>query len=189
LARDLAKEDPVLVQVGSSEGQVNPNIEQRIQVLPEKDKMAALLKLLDETGDERVLVFTETKRKADALCQELRADRINASAIHGDKSQDQRDNALKLFRQGKVRVLVATDVAQRGLDIKDINYVLNYDRPKNIEDYTHRIGRTARAGRSGVAITYMTPIRATDNVCMAKDIAAAMRKVNQTPPQQLLNLS
>jgi ATP-dependent RNA helicase DDX5/DBP2 len=188
LARDLAKEDPVLVQVGNTELQVNPLIEQRVEVIEEKDKMQALRDLIDEIGQERILVFTETKRKADALCQELRGDKVSAWAIHGDKTQDQRDTALRLFKEQKTRVLVATDVAQRGLDIKEVNYVLNYDKPKNIEDYTHRIGRTGRAGRQGTAITFMTPVPSTENVRIARDIAKAMRSVNQEPPRQLLNL-
>jgi ATP-dependent RNA helicase DDX5/DBP2 len=188
LARDLAKEDPVLVQVGNTELQVNPLIEQRVEIIDERDKMKALRDIIDEIGQERILVFTETKRKADALCQELRGDKVSAAAIHGDKTQDQRDTALRLFKEQKTRVLVATDVAQRGLDIKEVNYVLNYDKPKNIEDYTHRIGRTGRAGRQGTAITFLTPVPSTDNVRMARDIAKAMRSVKQEPPRQLLAL-
>lgn len=187
LARDLAREDPVLVQVGNTELQVNPNITQQVEVVKDHDKERALLNLLSEhESDERMLVFTETKRKADALCAELRREQIRCAAIHGDKGQDQRDAALDKFKRGHIQVLVATDVAQRGLDIKEVNYVVNYDRPKTIEDYTHRIGRTGRAGRSGTAITFMTPARTTDNTRMAKEIAQAMKSVNQTPPPGLM---
>merc|ERR1712060_570031 len=124
----------------------------------------------NEVGDnQKVLVFTETKRGADSLCRELQYQQFSAAAIHGDKEQRQRDRILSEFRSGHTNVLVATDVAQRGLDIKDVMYVANYDVPKTIEDYTHRIGRTGRAGATGTAVTFFpADVHTPDIVRMAR---------------------
>merc|ERR1719161_827719 len=123
----------------------------------------------------KVLVFTETKRGADALCRELRYQQMSASAIHGDKEQRERDRTLTEFRSGTTNILVATDVAQRGLDIKDVAFVANYDVPKTLEDYIHRIGRTARAGANGTAVTFFPSDEYTpDRIRMARGIMKTM---------------
>merc|ERR1712151_1220753 len=147
------------------------------------DKRRRFLEWMEEgfpsgAAEPRVLVFTETKRGADALCRELRNNQFHAAAIHGDKEQRERDRLLHAFRSGKTNILVATDVAQRGLDIKEVRFVVNYDVPKTMEDYIHRIGRTARAGATGTAITFFGYDRATpDRVRMARGIVTAMRDV------------
>merc|ERR1712048_612362 len=128
------------------------------------------------SSDAKVLVFTETKRGADSLCRELQYQQFSANAIHGDKEQRQRDRILGEFRTGQTPILVATDVAQRGLDIKDVMYVANYDIPKTHEDYIHRIGRTGRAGNKGVAVTFFpADVHTPDVVRMARAIAKTMR--------------
>lgn len=104
----------------------------------------------------RVLVFVETKRGADALCTSLYRERYPCGAMHGDKSQQERDACLRDFRSGKTPIMIATDVAARGLDVKDVRIVINFDMPNNIEDYVHRIGRTGRAGAKGVAVSFFT---------------------------------
>ncbi|KAJ2459839.1 ATP-dependent RNA helicase dbp2 [Coemansia sp. RSA 2424] len=122
-----------------------------------------------------------TKRNADDITRNLRQDGWPALAIHGDKSQSERDWVIREFRSGKSPIMVATDVASRGLDIKDVKFVINYDFPINIEDYVHRIGRTGRAGASGTAITFFT----TENSRSSKDLALILSEANQEVPPQL----
>merc|ERR1712136_705182 len=134
-----------------------------------RDRFMSWIKSVAGDG-ERVLVFTETKRAADALARELQYNQISAAAIHGDKEQRQRDRTLNEFRRGTTNILVATDVAQRGLDIKDVNYVANYDLPKNVEDFIHRVGRTGRAGAKGTAATFFpSDAHSPDVLRMATD--------------------
>ena len=122
------------------------------------EKEEALTMLLDSPQVRTGLIFTATKRNADHLHAALLARGYDVTVIHGDLSQHDRDLALERFRNSKVRFLIATDVAARGLDIEDISHVINYDAPSSPEDYVHRVGRTARAGREGVALTLITPI-------------------------------
>ncbi|HEX6559103.1 MAG TPA: C-terminal helicase domain-containing protein, partial [Longimicrobiales bacterium] len=119
-------------------------------------KPALLIELLKQTNWDQVLVFMARKTGADALLSRLQREGISAEVLHGDKDMKQRRRALDEFANGKVQVLVATDVAQRGLDIEGISHVVNYDVPRNPEDYVHRIGRTGRAGAEGTAVTFMT---------------------------------
>jgi ATP-dependent RNA helicase RhlE len=118
---------------------------------------AALAGLLAESTVERALVFTRTKRGADKVARQLAKDGIPATAIHGNKSQGQRERTLSSFKNGKMRVLVATDIAARGIDVDGITHVVNHDLPEVPETYVHRIGRTARAGARGVAISLCGP--------------------------------
>jgi len=104
---------------------------------------------------EKVLVFVDTKRGVSRICRDLRRGGITADEIHGDKSQNYRVKALESFRNRKIKVLVATDVAARGLDISQVSHVINFQQPKDMESYIHRIGRTGRAGASGRAITFV----------------------------------
>jgi ATP-dependent RNA helicase RhlE len=131
-------------------------VEQSIYSVRTDKKPALLLELLKETHWEQVLVFTARKTGADVLVSRLSAAGISVEVLHGDKDMRHRQRALKSFADGKVQVLVATDVAQRGLDIEGISHVVNYDVPRNPEDYVHRIGRTGRAGAEGTAVTFMT---------------------------------
>ncbi len=111
-----------------------------------------------------MLVFTRTKHGADRVVRHLERDGIESAALHADKTQPQRTRALEDFRSGRVRVLVATDIAQRGLDISGISHVINYDVPQQAEDYVHRIGRTGRAAKEGDAFTFMSP----DEIAMVR---------------------
>ena len=131
-------------------------VEQSVYSVRGDRKAALLIDLLQQTHWEQVLVFTARKTGADALLGRLQAAGISAEVLHGDKDMKQRRRALDEFANGKVQVLVATDVAQRGLDIEGISHVVNYDVPRNPEDYVHRIGRTGRAGAEGTAITFMS---------------------------------
>jgi len=147
--------DPVLVEVARRNATAD-NVQQELYRVHESEKTAALLTVLRERDLKQVLVFVNTKIGCRRLARELQKHGINADAIHGDKSQDERTKALDGFKQGTIDVLVATDVAARGLDIVELPAVINYDVPYAPEDYVHRIGRTARAGLSGLAITIAT---------------------------------
>jgi ATP-dependent RNA helicase DDX5/DBP2 len=193
LARDFCREDPVKLTIGSEELSMNPNITQQIEVVGDYDKRDRFMNWIRScslAANEKVLIFTETKRGADSLARELQYQQFSANAIHGDKEQRQRDRILGEFRTGETSILVATDVAQRGLDIKDVAYVVNYDVPKTHEDYIHRIGRTGRAGNKGVAVTFFpADVHTPDVVRMARSISKSMRDVQQTPPQSLLEIA
>ncbi len=129
-------------------------IDQHVLHVDGKRKRDLLLRLLDDADMERVIVFTRTKHGANRVAQILDKAGVKSDAIHGNKSQSARQASLGRFRDGKSRVLVATDIAARGIDIDDITHVVNYELPNEPENYVHRIGRTARAGRSGVAISF-----------------------------------
>lgn len=192
LARDFCRADPLKLTIGKQELTVNANIEQQIEVLPEHDKRDRFLDWIktNTIQGEKVLVFTETKRGADALCRDLQYLQLSADVIHGGKHQRQRDRTLADFRAGRTNIVVATDVAQRGLDIENMAYVVNYDVPKTHEDYIHRIGRTGRADAKGTALTFFhADVLTPDMVRMARNISKSMQDVGQTPPRELLELA
>jgi ATP-dependent RNA helicase DeaD len=132
-------------------------IEQRYYMVREENKKAALLRLLEMEEITSALIFTRTKLRAQELSDTLTPLGFHVESLHGDLSQAQRESALKHFRDGKVSILIATDVAARGLDIENVSHVINFDIPANAEDYVHRIGRTGRAGRKGIALSFITP--------------------------------
>ncbi len=148
-------DDPHYVEI-SKRGTAAVTIEQMAYPVAHQFKMPLLLDLLEKEDFDRVLVFTRTKRGADRLSHILEARSHKSNRIHGDRSQSQREAALRSFKNGKTRVLVATDVAARGIDIDSVSHVINYDIPEAPEDYVHRIGRTGRAGNKGRAITLFT---------------------------------
>lgn len=145
--------DPVSVQVAAQSRPVE-RIEQRLIHTPGEEKRDRLVEILTQPDVERAVVFTRTKRGADRVTKALRTAGIEADAIHGNKTQGQRLRALDSFKRGKVLALVATDVAARGIDIDGVSHVINYELPNVPESYVHRIGRTARAGRDGIAISF-----------------------------------
>jgi len=146
-------EDPVKVAVAPSATTVD-SVEERVLFVDEGDKRALLAELLKAPGMNRALVFTRTKHGANRLVKQLGQASVRANAIHGNKSQTARTTALSDFRAGRCRVLVATDIAARGIDVDDITHVVNFDLPNEPESYVHRIGRTARAGAAGTAISF-----------------------------------
>jgi ATP-dependent RNA helicase RhlE len=149
--------DPEIIDA-SRRGTPAGTIHQTAYPVAAHSKTQLLLDLLEREKFERVLVFTRTKRGADRLSHILEARSHKATRIHGDRSQSQREAALRGFKNGKTRVLVATDVAARGIDVDSVSHVINYDVPEAPEDYVHRIGRTGRAGNKGRAITLVTAI-------------------------------
>jgi ATP-dependent RNA helicase RhlE len=147
--------DPVWVEA-APQATVADKVEQKVYSVRSEKKSQLLIELLKETHWDQVLVFTATKAGADVLIVRLERAGIKADVMHGNKDMKQRRKALEAFADGKVQVLVATDVAQRGLDIEGISHVVNYDVPRDPEAYVHRIGRTGRAGASGTAVTFMS---------------------------------
>lgn len=148
---------PEIIEV-SPRGSAAETVEQYAYTVATESKTALLLDLLEKEQSARVLVFTRTKRGAERLSHILQAREHKANRIHADRSQSQRESALRGFREGHTRVLVATDIAARGIDVDSVSHVINYDMPTAPEDYVHRIGRTGRAGKKGLAITLVTPV-------------------------------
>ena len=146
----------MLVEVARSNA-TNENVTQKVYHVAQDDKHALLAQILNETETKQVIVFTKTKLTASRLARQLVREGISADAIHGDKSQAERIQALDAFKQGKINALIATDVAARGLDIDQLPMVINYEIPSAPEDYVHRIGRTGRAGALGIAISLVSP--------------------------------
>ncbi|QSL64619.1 hypothetical protein MERGE_001920 [Pneumocystis wakefieldiae] len=187
LAHDYLK-DFIQVNIGSLDLNVNLDIKQIVEICSEHDKRGKLIKHLEnamEDNDNRILIFVSTKRIADSITKYLRQDGWPALAIHGDKQQSERDWVLNEFRTGKCPIMVATDVASRGIDVKDVKYVINYDYPNSSEDYVHRIGRTGRAGAKGTAVTLFT----TDNAKQARDLLMVLRDSKQEIPPALVEMS
>jgi ATP-dependent RNA helicase RhlE len=149
--------NPKLIEV-SPRGKAAAMVEQTAYPVAQESKTALLLDLLERERFERVLVFTRTRRGAERLSHILSARDHSVNRIHADRTQSQRESALRGFRDGRTRVLVATDIAARGLDVDQVSHVINYDVPSAPEDYVHRIGRTGRAGNQGRAITIVTPV-------------------------------
>lgn len=147
--------DPVEVQVSPSNSTAE-TVEQMVYPVNKKRKRELLAYLIGSRNWQQVLVFTRTREGSDALAKELKLDGIKAASINGDKSQGARQKALDDFKTGKVRALIATDVAARGLDIEQLEQVVNFDMPFKAEDYVHRIGRTGRAGKTGFAVSLMS---------------------------------
>ncbi|KAG9512250.1 P-loop containing nucleoside triphosphate hydrolase protein, partial [Aureobasidium melanogenum] len=186
LAQDF-QHDWIQVNVGSMDLSANHRITQVVEVVSEfekRDKMIKHLEKIMEDKDNKCLIFTGTKRVADEITRFLRQDGWPALSIHGDKQQQERDWVLNEFKQGKSPIMVATDVASRGIDVRNITHVLNYDYPNNSEDYIHRIGRTGRAGAMGTAITFFT----TENSKQARDLVNVLAEAKQNIDPRLAEM-
>jgi ATP-dependent RNA helicase DDX23/PRP28 len=154
LARNYLRR-PATVYIGTV-GKPTERVKQIVIMCSEAEKRNKLVEILDRGFEPPIIIFVNQKKGADILAKSLDKMGYNATTLHGGKGQEQRDFALSALKQGNKEILVATDVAGRGIDIKDVSLVLNYDMAKTIDDYTHRIGRTGRAGKSGTAITLLT---------------------------------
>lgn len=187
--QELAREflnDYIFVTVGKV-GASSENIKQRIEYVQDSEKYSLLRDLLDKDAQSGglVLVFVETKMKADRLDQDLYQAGVRCCAIHGDRTQEERTAALRLFREGSVNVLIATSVASRGLDIPNVTHVINYELPGDMNDYVHRIGRTGRAGNIGRATTFFTDA----NRNCAADLVKILQDAKQEVPSWLHAMS
>lgn len=193
LAEDFLT-DYIQINIGSMNLSANHNIRQIIDICQEQEKPQRLIKLLKEIAPttnnsannaNKIIIFVETKIKVEEILQIIRNEGYTATSIHGDKSQGERDSVLKDFRNGKSNILIATDVASRGLDVEDLQYVINYDYPNSSENYVHRIGRTGRCQQMGTSYTFFTP----DNAKQARELISVLEEAGQPPPQNLLELA
>lgn len=176
------------VNVGGLSLSANHNIKQIVDVCDESEKEDKLIKLLKECCSDRqnkVIIFVETKKKVDDITKVVKREGFAAISIHGDKSQPERDYVLNEFRSGKSYILVATDVAARGLDVEDVKFVINFDYPNSSEDYVHRIGRTGRCQQAGTAYAFFT----SNNQRQAKDLVAVLEEAGQVVNPQLMELA
>ncbi|CAH0398681.1 unnamed protein product [Chilo suppressalis] len=174
----------VQVNVGSTELSANHNIKQNIHICDQEEKMnkfKSIMHSISGDGFGKILVFTNTKKFVDTLALMLRRNGWPAVGIHGDKTQLQRDTVINKFKFGRTNILVATDVAARGLDVDGITHVINFDFPNTSEDYIHRIGRTGRQNNKGIAHTILT----SENERQAKSLIAVLREANQEVPKEL----
>ena len=163
-----------------NEYNANENVEQKIYYVEDNDKIGKLHEIFQKIQGNAI-IFLETKKSVDNLENFLSKRNYNVLAIHGDKPQIQRQEAIRLFSNGEVPILIATDVASRGLDFPNVSYVFNFDMPKNIEDYIHRIGRTGRVGNKGMAISFYNE----KNKVIAEDLVKEMKKAKQEIPDFL----
>merc|ERR1712228_548441 len=188
LAQDFLY-DYIFVAVGRV-GSTNTFIEQKLKYVEEYDKTAKLVEVVngmtktDKGTNPLTLIFVEKKRDAARVEKELIRSGYDAMSIHGDRSQREREHALKMFRQGKVSLLVATDVASRGLDIPNVMFVINYDLPNNIDSYVHRIGRTGRCGNHGNAISFVNET----NKPVIKSLMQLLKESKSDIPQWFADL-
>ncbi|CAK85837.1 unnamed protein product (macronuclear) [Paramecium tetraurelia] len=203
LALDFCKQEPVHIQIGNVELTSNKMIKQIVYVMKAIEKnqrynqtiddhqylcylnILRLLYLLKDIAHKKILIFCSTKKGCDQLQKTLDREGIRCLALHGDKKQSERDYVMSHFRNGRSTALIATDVASRGLDIKDIEIVVNYDMPKVIEDYVHRIGRTGRAGANGQSISFFA---SDEDARMAKDLVEILRESQNDIPYELRSL-
>lgn len=190
LAQDFLKQY-IHLTVGSLELSANPNIKQIVKVCQQNDKQNELREILADIFDKKngdpgkVLIFAQTKRSVEYLARFIDSCGVRCASIHGDKSQMQRDSTLNSFRSNRVDILVATDVAARGLDVDGIQYVINYDYPNGSEDYIHRIGRTGRRNNKGTAFTLFTE----ENGPLARDLIKVLKEAKQEISSELYELS
>jgi len=181
--------DYVQINIGSLELSANHNIRQVITICGDQDKDEKLQELLESIydGDNdpgKIIIFAETKVRVESVARYIRGFKVHCVAIHGDKSQMERDYVLRQFRTGKSNILVATDVAARGLDVDGIRHVINYDYPSNSEDYIHRIGRTGRSDTTGTSYAFFTE----NNAKQAQDLVAVLQEAKQEIDPKLLEM-
>ena len=174
LANDILYQPEFLSVVGDEET-TNNIIEQRYYMISENQRDEALVKLLETEDTNKCIVFCRMKREVDRVTEHLQALGFNAAGLHGDLEQMDREVVIKAYRRGQTRIMVATDVAARGLDVKDVTHVFNYHIPFDPQSYVHRIGRTGRAGKSGQAITLVTTEEFRELQRIQKEVGAEMR--------------
>uniref|UniRef100_A0A3P9MVC7 RNA helicase n=1 Tax=Poecilia reticulata TaxID=8081 RepID=A0A3P9MVC7_POERE len=184
--RRLAKsylKNPMMVYVGTLDLAAVNTVQQTLEIVKEEEKKMYVFDFIrNMQPQDKVLIFVGKKITADDLSSDMSLQGIAVQCLHGDREQSSREEALRDFKESRVRILVATDLASRGLDVHDITHVFNYDFPRNIEEYVHRVGRTGRAGRSGAAITLLT----RDNWRMAAELISILERAGQDVPEDLV---
>lgn len=173
--------DPITIQVGPV-GLISPTIQQNVMFLYHYEKPEKLLQVLQSTPSPPVIVFTSSIQNVDYVTELLKKEQFHASGLHSQKPQDYRFTLVRAFRDGKVDVLVATDVGSRGLDFPEVTHIINYDLPDSIEDYVHRCGRTGRMGHFGVATSFLTL-----DCKIAEQLKEMLEVMDQVVPNELEN--
>ncbi|XP_057624583.1 probable ATP-dependent RNA helicase DDX43 [Chionomys nivalis] len=182
LAQSYLKE-PMIVYVGTLDLVAVSTVKQNIIITTEEEKRTHIQTFLENMSPkDKVIVFVSRKAVADHLSSDLILRHISVESLHGNREQSDREKALENFKTGKVRILIATDLASRGLDVHDITHVYNYDFPRNIEEYVHRVGRTGRAGRTGMSITLIT----RNDWRVATELINILERANQSIPEELV---
>ncbi|KAK1444321.1 ATP-dependent RNA helicase DBP3 [Babesia gibsoni] len=191
LASEFCKNNCIYIQVGEKDLTANANITQTVEIMRSDETFPYLCNFLAGDGyNKKVLIFVESRAGADSLVRDLGRRGIDAISIHGNKTQNQRDNTIRQFRDGTVKIMVATDVASRGLDISDIDYVINMDVPRTIEDYIHRIGRTARGSKTGNALLiFVNDYPDQRKAKFAQKLIEVLNGVKQPVPPKLQQLA
>jgi len=183
LAFDLLNTNYLFLTIGVVGGACD-DVEQKVYEVDKFAKREKLMEIVNNVGTDRTMVFVETKKNADFLATYLCGEGLPTTSIHGDRLQREREEALRDFKTGKMPIIVATGVASRGLDIRDVKHVINYDLPKEIEEYVHRIGRTGRLGNTGKATSFFDPSRAEDQG-LAQFLTKILSDANQEVPDFL----
>ncbi|XP_055965471.1 probable ATP-dependent RNA helicase DDX43 [Sorex fumeus] len=185
LAQSYLKE-PMIVYVGTLDLVAVSTVKQNVIVTTEEEKRSHIQTFLESMSPkDKVIVFVSRKAVADHLSSDLVLRHISVESLHGNREQSDRERALENFKTGKVRILIATDLASRGLDVHDVTHVYNYDFPRNIEEYIHRVGRTGRAGRTGVSITLIT----RNDWRVANELISILERANQIIPEDLVSMA
>ncbi|KAG8513204.1 putative ATP-dependent RNA helicase DDX43, partial [Galemys pyrenaicus] len=185
LAQSYLKE-PMIVYVGTLDLVAVNTVKQNIIVTTEEEKRSHIQTFLESMSPkDKVIVFVSRKAVADHLSSDLVLRHISVESLHGNREQSDRERALENFKTGKVRILIATDLASRGLDVHDVTHVYNYDFPRNIEEYVHRVGRTGRAGRTGVSITLVT----RNDWRVANELINILERAHQSIPEDLVSMA
>ncbi|KAJ4428936.1 hypothetical protein ANN_25932 [Periplaneta americana] len=185
LAQSYMK-NPIQVFIGSLDLAAVHSVTQRIEIVQEDDKIEWLNEFIQHMeGDDKVIVFVGKKMRADDISSDLSLRGIKCQSIHGDREQCDREQALEDLKTGEVHILIATDVASRGIDIEDVTHIFNYDFPRNIEEYVHRVGRTGRAGKTGEALSLIT----RDDWAQAKELISILEEAHQEVPEELRKMA
>lgn len=186
LAQDFLH-DYLFLSIGVIGG-ANSDVQQTIYKVPRLEKREKLVEILNDIGQEKTMIFIEHKKQADVVSFFLIQSNFPTTSIHGDRLQSQREEALADFRSGKVKIIVATSVAARGLDIERVQHVINYDLPQTVDEYVHRIGRTGRCGNLGKSISFFDPDSENDRR-LARPLTRILTQASQSVPDWLANLA
>ncbi|XP_004410097.1 PREDICTED: DEAD box protein 53 [Odobenus rosmarus divergens] len=185
LAQSYLKE-PMIVYVGTLDLAAVNTVKQNVIITTEEEKRSLIQEFLQSLSpQDKVIVFVSRKLVADDLSSDLSIQGLPVQSVHGDREQHDREQALEDFRSGKVKILIATDLVSRGLDVSDVTHVYNYDFPRNIEEYVHRVGRTGRAGKTGVSVTLMTQ----NDWKTASELIKILKRANQSVPDDLITMA
>lgn len=179
--------NPFQVFVGSLDLTATHTVTQKLEFMDEEEKFNRIIRFAkhEMTPEDKAIIFCGKKDRADSLSCDFALEGINCQAIHGNREQSDREQALADIKSGEVRILIATDVASRGIDVPDITYVVNYDFPRNIEEYVHRVGRTGRAERLGTSLSFLT----RSDWGSAADLITIMKEAEQQIPQELQDMA